>query len=167
VLLYLYFFKPDCRSHEPNLTPFCSQMFDLMYAAKGAGLAAPQVGRSERLIVFNEMGDERQWLNEMVLVNPRIVEKSPNTDVETEGCLSFPGMDGPVSRPVWVKVEAQTTNGQPFRKTFSGWEARLFQHEFDHLEGIMYVDHLGGADRAEAQPVIDALVRQFGSGGTL
>ena len=103
-------------------------MFDLMYAAQGVGLAAPQVGINKRLMVYNELGDPKKWLGEMVLVNPRIVASSEKKDLETEGCLSFPGVPPDsqrlVSRHVWVKVEAMNLKGRPFKKKFVGWEVR-------------------------------------------
>ena len=79
-------------------------MFLVMYASEGVGLAAPQVGINKRLMVYNESGDRKKWLNEMVMVNPTIVEFSEAKDVENEGCLSFPDMRGDVQRSKWIKV---------------------------------------------------------------
>lgn len=79
-------------------------MFLVMYASEGVGLAAPQVGINKRLMVYNESGDRKKWLNEMVMVNPKIVEFSEAKDVENEGCLSFPDMRGDVQRSKWIKV---------------------------------------------------------------
>lgn len=142
-------------------------MFDLMYAAEGIGLAAPQVGINKRLMVYNEFGNPKKWTAEMVLVNPEIVEVSEGVGTETEGCLSFPGMNGDVTRPRWVKVEAVTLKGKKFKKKFTGLEARLFQHEFDHLQGVVYIDHLNEEDLAKAQPVLEELKNNFGEGGAL
>merc|ERR1711871_421904 len=98
---------PDPRLRAPNaevsdfdddLKKLTKRMFQLMYAAEGVGLAAPQVGINKRLMVYNEFGDSKRWLNEIVLVNPRIVDKSTALDEKDEGCLSFPGMNGPVQR---------------------------------------------------------------------
>jgi len=77
------------------------------YAADGIGLAAPQVGVNKRLMVYNESGDKKRWLDETVMVNPKIVDSSDARDVAGEACLSFPDMDGEVERPKWIKIEAQ------------------------------------------------------------
>eukprot|EP00957_Ditylum_brightwellii_P124109 9460595-Ditylum_brightwellii.AAC.1 len=78
-------------------------MLLVMYAAEGVGLAAPQVGINKRLMVYNESGDRKKWLSEVIMVNPKIVEFSDATDVENEGCLSFPDMNGDVQRSKWIK----------------------------------------------------------------
>lgn len=157
---------PDPRLRAPNaeITDFddelkstARRMFKLMYAADGVGLAAPQVGINKRLMVYNEFGDPKKWLNEIVLVNPRIVEKSPGRDIATEGCLSFPGMDGPVERSKWIKVEAQNLKGKKLKKKFTGFEARLFQHEYDHLDGVVYIDHLDNESLESVQSRLDEL----------
>eukprot|EP00166_Cyanidium_caldarium_P006099 ctg_807.g428 len=81
-----------------------------MYASRGVGLAAPQVGVNQRLMVFNPTGNERSWVSEVALVNPRIVARGPSAGAEAEGCLSFPGVIGAVERRKWVKVEARRLN---------------------------------------------------------
>ena len=96
------------------------EMFLVMYACKGVGLAAPQVGINKRLMVFNPEGDRLKWLKEVVLINPRIVETSESTDVEPEGCLSFPKMQGPVRRHKWIKVEAFDLKGKKIKKKVCG-----------------------------------------------
>ena len=136
-----------------------------MYAAEGVGLAAPQVGINKKLMVYNESGDKKKWLDEIVMVNPKIVEFSEAKDVEIEGCLSFPKMNGKVERSKWIKVEAQNLKGKKIKKKFKGWEARIFQHEYDHLDGVVYIDRLDEEDRSEVQPVLDELVEEFGEGG--
>ena len=138
-----------------------------MYAAQGVGLAAPQVGVNKRLMVYNPEGDEKKWVQEVVLVNPRIVGRSEGTDEEQEGCLSFPDMSGVVERNKWIKVEAQNLKGKTIKKKFAGWEARIFQHEYDHLDGVVYVDRLKDAEKEKVQPRLDELVADFGEGGAL
>ena len=101
------------------------------------------------------------------MVNPQIVEFSEAKDVEIEGCLSFPNMNGKVERSKWIKVEAQNLKGKKIKKKFKGWEARIFQHEYDHLDGVVYIDRLDEEDRSEVQPVLDELVEEFGEGGEL
>jgi peptide deformylase len=138
-----------------------------MYATNGVGLAAPQVGINKRLMVYNEHGDAQKWMSEVIMVNPRIVEYSEATDVEQEGCLSFPDMGGDVERSKWIKVEAQNLKGKKIKKKFRGWEARIFQHEYDHLDGKVYIDRLTEDGRKEIQPKLDELIDKFGDGGAL
>eukprot|EP00542_Grammatophora_oceanica_P020031 CAMPEP_0194027352 /NCGR_PEP_ID=MMETSP0009_2-20130614/1514_1 /TAXON_ID=210454 /ORGANISM="Grammatophora oceanica, Strain CCMP 410" /LENGTH=266 /DNA_ID=CAMNT_0038666393 /DNA_START=22 /DNA_END=822 /DNA_ORIENTATION=+ len=146
---------------DGSIAQIAKEMFLVMYAANGVGLAAPQVGINKRLMIFNEHGDKTKWLDEMVLVNPKIVKKGGGTDVETEGCLSFPGMNGPVQRNKWIQVEALNKRGKKIKKKFFDWEARIFQHEYDHLDGTVYIDHLAEEARAEVQPRLDELIEEY------
>lgn len=145
------------------------KMFELMYSTDGVGLAAPQVGINKRFMVYNPTGDSKKWLEEQTLVNPKIVEYSEGKEDETEGCLSFPGMNGTVSRSKWIKIEAQNLKGKKIKKKFVGWEARIFQHEYDHLEGIVYPDRLSdeekNADSIKGR--LQELVTEYGEGGVL
>ena len=150
-----------------ELTKLAKDMLKVMYAADGVGLAAPQVGVNQRLMVYNPSGDSRKWLEETILVNPQIVNYSDAKEQDIEGCLSFPEMDGPVERSKWIKVEALSLQGRTIRKKFTGWEARIFQHEYDHLDGTVYIDRLAEEDREQVQPVLDALIKDFGEGGAL
>ena len=143
------------------------EMFLVMYATQGVGLAAPQVGINKRLMVYNESGDKTKWLQEVVMVNPKIVEYSEGKDVENEGCLSFPDMRGDVERSKWIKVEAQKLNGKKMKKKFKGWEARIFQHEYDHLDGVLYPDRLTEEGKKEVTPRLNELIADHGEGGAL
>jgi len=142
-------------------------MFLVMYASNGIGLAAPQVGVNKRLMVFNISGDKKKWLLETVLVNPKLVECIESKDVDIEGCLSFPGMNGAVERSKAIKVEALSLKGKVVKKKFKGWDARLFQHEYDHLDGKVYIDRLTEEERAKVQPRLNELIAEFGDGGAL
>lgn len=153
---------PGCE-----ISKIAKEMFLVMYATKGVGLAAPQVGINKRLMVYNEHGDPKKWMSEVIMVNPKIVEYSEATDVEQEGCLSFPDMGGDVERSKWIKVEAQNLKGKKIKKKFRGWEARIFQHEYDHLDGKVYIDRLTEDGRKEIQPKLDGLIDTFGEGGAL
>ena len=152
---------------DGSIAKLAKEMFLVMYAAEGVGLAAPQVGVNKRLMVYNEHGDPKKWLDEMTMVNPKIVEFSDGKDTDTEGCLSFPEMDGEVERSKWIKVEAMNLKGKKIKRKFSGWEARIFQHEYDHLDGVVYVDRLTEEGRTKVQPRLDELVKEFGDGGAL
>mmetsp|Transcript_4009 Transcript_4009/g.9355 ORF Transcript_4009/g.9355 Transcript_4009/m.9355 type:complete len:259 (+) Transcript_4009:26-802(+) len=139
-------------------------LFDAMYRTNdGVGLAAPQVGVNIRMMVYNpDLEDPKA---RRVLVNPRIIEKSPDMDVSSEGCLSFPGMNGDVRRPTWVVVQAQNIKGETFETRIEGFEARLFQHEYDHLDGVVYIDHLTPNGREKVQPVLDRLEAEYLAAG--
>mmetsp|Transcript_14294 Transcript_14294/g.21112 ORF Transcript_14294/g.21112 Transcript_14294/m.21112 type:complete len:250 (+) Transcript_14294:20-769(+) len=152
---------------DGSISKIAKEMLLVMYAAEGVGLAAPQVGINKRLMVYNESGDRKKWLSEVIMVNPKIVEFSDATDVENEGCLSFPDMNGDVQRSKWIKVEALNLKGKKMKKKFRGWEARIFQHEYDHLDGTVYIDRLTEEGRSSVQPRLDELVADFGEGGAL
>jgi peptide deformylase len=111
-------------------------MFETMYAAKGIGLAAPQVGRTERLCVI-DVDDEP-----MVLINPEILESSRASEKAEEGCLSIPDIYGDVERPAKVLVRAMDRAGGVFEREADGLLARCMQHEIDHLHGKMFIDYM-------------------------
>ena len=157
--------KEEVSSEE--LKKLSKGMLKVMYAAEGVGLAAPQVGVNKRLMVYNPTGDSKKWLDETVLVNPKIVEFSEAKDLEIEGCLSFPDMNGEVVRSKWIKVEAINLNGKKIKKKFTGWEARIFQHEYDHLDGTVYIDRLSEETREKVQPKLNELIEEYGEGGAL
>lgn len=150
-----------------SISKLAKEMFLVMYATEGVGLAAPQVGINKRLMVYNESGNPKKWMSEMIMINPKIIEFSDAKDVENEGCLSFPGMRGDVERSKWIKVEATNLKGKKFKKKFVGWEARIFQHEYDHLDGILYPDRLNEEGKVEVKPRLDELIKEFGEGGSL
>lgn len=157
--------EEELKSGE--ISKIAKEMFLVMYATEGVGLAAPQVGINKRLMVYNESGDKTKWLMETIMVNPKIVEFSDAKDVENEGCLSFPGMRGDVERSKWIKIEAQNLKGKKFKKKFTGWEARVFQHEYDHLDGVLYPDRLTDEGKADVRPRLDELIDEYGEGGSL
>ena len=126
----------------PGLQLLVEDMIETMRQAPGVGLAAPQVGESTRLIVV-EFGDED---NEdvppklYVMLNPEITRASQETLIGTEGCLSIPGIQGDVERLEAVTVKGLNRHGQPMTVKAKGWLARIFQHEIDHLDGVLFVD---------------------------
>jgi peptide deformylase len=121
-------------------------MFDTMHAAKGIGLAAPQVGRSERIAVVDVQGGSQP----IALVNPEIVQSSSETDKSEEGCLSIPDVYGDVERASHVIVRALDRNGEPFEMQADELLARCFQHEIDHLHGKLFIDYLSVLKRRSA-----------------
>lgn len=152
---------------DGSIAQLAKEMFLVMYAAEGVGLAAPQVGVNKRLMVYNPTGDRKKWLDETVMVNPKIVNYSDAKDIAVEGCLSFPDMDGDVERSKWIKIEALSLNGKKIKRKFEGWTARVFQHEYDHLDGVVYPDRLTEEGKAKVQPRLNELIKEFGEGGSL
>lgn len=129
-----------CRPVEemtPKLKVLIKDMLDTMYDAYGVGLAAPQVGILKRIVVIDV--DDHPW----VMINPEIIETS-GEQTGDEGCLSLPGKSGTVTRPNVVTVKAYNENMEPFTLTGEGLLARAICHECEHLDGIMYVEHVEG-----------------------
>ena len=152
----------DVEKFDYELKQLTKRMFKLMYASRGVGLAAPQVGINQRLMVVNWEGDPGKSKSELVLCNPRIVEMSSRTDVDVEGCLSFPGFTADVERAEAIVVEFLTVKGKPRKLELSGWEARVFQHEYDHLEGKLYAtDRLNDEERARVKPQLERLTARY------
>ena len=119
-------------------------LFETMQAAKGVGLAANQVGAAQRVAVV-DVGPEDP--PPLVLINPRIVQASAVLETAEEGCLSIPEIFGEVERPIQVTLEALDREGRPYRIEVSGYKARAVQHEIDHLDGVLFLDHLSGVKR--------------------
>ncbi len=126
----------------PEIRRIIADMTDTMYDEVGIGLAAPQVGVALRLIV---VGDE-EGRGVQALVNPVISEQGGQVTAE-EGCLSIPGVFAPVTRAAWVRVEAQDADALPVSLTARGLRARVLQHEMDHLDGVLFIDHLDAVTR--------------------
>jgi peptide deformylase len=121
----------------PEVRRLANDMVETMYDEVGIGLAAPQVGISLRLLV---VGDE-EGRGVQVLVNPAISAEGGKV-TEEEGCLSLPGVFAQVTRSEWVTLEAHDLEGQPVAITARGLRARVFQHEIDHLDGVLFIDRL-------------------------
>jgi len=121
----------------PEIRNIVADMIDTMYDEVGLGLAAPQIGASLRLmVVADDEGREAR-----ALVNPAITEQGGEVTAE-EGCLSIPGVFAPVKRAEWVRLEAQDLEGRAVALTARGLRARVFQHEMDHLDGVLFIDRL-------------------------
>lgn len=123
-----------------------SDMFDTMYDAEGIGLAAPQVGIPERILVV-DVADEDETRHVHALVNPVITRSSRDTGKEVEGCLSIPGIEESVTRPARVTVEGLSPDGEPVRLEAEGLLARALQHEVDHLDGVLFIDRVSPLKR--------------------
>jgi len=134
---------------SPEVKQLAADMVETMYEANGIGLAAPQIAESTRLIVIEVPEDEEVWGSGQlyVVVNPEIAKQSRDTEVGIEGCLSVPGYVGEVERASEVLVRGVDINGKRFRLRPRGFLARVFQHEIDHLDGVLYIDKLTEPDK--------------------
>ncbi len=125
---------------DDDLKILIDDMIETMREAPGVGLAAPQVGVSQRVVVIEYAEDENKRPKLYVLVNPEIIKPSEEKEFGIEGCLSLPGLVGEVERHESITVKALNRFGKPTKYKPSGWLARIFQHEIDHLEGVLYPD---------------------------
>lgn len=127
-----------------DLKGFIQNMFETMYNSDGVGLAAPQVGQSIRVFILDTTSDEDEEPTgiKRAFVNPQILEKYGEEWSMNEGCLSVPEIREDVFRPESVKIRYQDEGFGVHEETFNGFTARVIQHEYDHLEGIMFVDYL-------------------------
>jgi len=113
----------------------CAMLIDCMYANKGVGLAAPQVGIHKRIIIVDDNG------NPLTLINPEITSMSSDTVILNEGCLSVPEHYEDKQRPESITVKYRNLKGRPVKQTFTGLLSRIIQHEIDHLDGVIFTDN--------------------------
>lgn len=141
---------PDKRLRErgerieaitPGIQQLIDDMAETMYAAPGVGLAATQIGESLQLFII-DVADENSPSDLRVFINPEIIETKGELSWQ-EGCLSFPGVQEDVDRAAQVRVKAQDRNGQWFELDAEGLLAVAIQHEYDHLQGVLMIDHMG------------------------
>ncbi|MEN6559000.1 MAG: peptide deformylase [Thermoguttaceae bacterium] len=147
------------RRVDGELKDVIREMFDLMYRQKGVGLAANQVDLPYRFFVINPEGDPAKG-REFVFLNP-VLEKRSGTAEAEEGCLSFPEIFAPVKRSAKVTVSAYDLDGQEIRCEFDGLMARAVQHEYDHLDGVLFVDRLSPTGLLSVKEALAELEREF------
>ncbi|ANQ53679.1 MULTISPECIES: peptide deformylase [Thermosipho] len=128
-------------------------MLKTMYIEDGVGLAAPQVGISLRFFVMDDGNGP------LFVVNPEILEHSTEKEIGEEGCLSLPGIFADVERYKWVKLKFQDEYGKVQTKLFEGYSARIVQHERDHLDGILFIDHLPTTVKRRLSPELSKIMR--------
>lgn len=141
----------EVADFDDGLARLAGDLFDTMRAANGAGLAATQVGVLRRVFTW-QVSEESHG----VCVNPVVVETSEELQEGEEGCLSFPGLYYPTKRPLRVRLEIQDLDGESHRLEGEELAARIYLHEVDHLNGILFIDHLARHDRKEAMRRIRA-----------
>lgn len=143
---------------DKDLQTLIEDMIETLRAAPGVGLAAPQVGVSSRLIVVEynvDEEDEESPKKLYVVINPEIVSPSEELVEGLEGCLSIPGIQGDVERHEKIVVKGLNRFGKPVKYKLSGWMARIFQHEIDHLEGILFTDRASRLWRPKEDEVVE------------
>ncbi|MDR1673728.1 MAG: peptide deformylase [Bacteroidales bacterium] len=139
----------DITPDYPDLQRLIDDMFETMYQAEGVGLAAPQIGKSIRLIVIDGSGmtkedrpDDPLHSFKKVLINPVITERGGDEWADNEGCLSLPKIRESVKRPEWIRIIYMDEHFQPHDEHYDGVQARIIQHEYDHIEGTMFIDRI-------------------------
>ncbi len=157
------------RRVDAELARWIEEMFELMYEHRGIGLAANQVGLPYRLMVVNLKSDPAEKDDEHVFINPVVVRRSGSAEAE-EGCLSFPDVNAPVTRPERVQVTAFNLRGEQVDYNLGGLFARAVQHEVDHLDGILFIDRLSPAALLSIREELEQLQADYTAGrlrGTL
>ena len=137
----------DIDASYPNLKELIDNMYETMYNADGVGLAAPQVGLVDRIFVIDlsPLADEESPQYEglkKTFINARIISRTGDMVSTEEGCLSIPGINESVPRHDEIEIEYLDENLEPHTETFTGFTARVIQHEYDHIDGILFIDHI-------------------------
>lgn len=150
------------KKNSTELQELIDDMFDTMYNADGVGLAAPQIGKLQRIFiadadVYAEKENEEQAYGPITMINPKITVKSDETIAMEEGCLSIPDVMGTVSRPVEITVEFKDRDFNDQSMEVDGHLARVIQHEIDHLDGVLFLDHLSYFKRKLLASKLNAL----------
>jgi peptide deformylase len=145
---------------DARLKQIAQDMLALMYEHRGLGLAGPQVGVPFQLLVLNFSGDREKKDHEGVWLNPVILDRKGTLEDE-EGCLSFPGLYQKVRRAKTVRVQAYNLDGQAMEITASDLPSRAWQHEIDHLHGVLYIDKMGPVGKLASRTALKDLERDY------
>jgi peptide deformylase len=145
---------------DAALRDIVGRMFELMYASRGVGLAANQVDLPLRLFIVNPKGDPQEG-EEMVFLNPVLSRPKGGMEEAEEGCLSFPQLYGPVTRPKRIHVQAYGLDGEEISTDLDGFLARVVQHETDHLDGVLFTDRMSTTNRMVVAEVLEGFELEF------
>ncbi|HTF81974.1 MAG TPA: peptide deformylase [Cytophagales bacterium] len=139
----------DVDNFDKALVDLIRDMYETMYDAHGVGLAAPQIGKSIRLFVVDASPFEDEDVKDFkkAFVNPEIIESSAEEEGFEEGCLSIPGIRREVKRPSRIKLRYSDETGKQYEEWFDGLKARIIQHEYDHIEGVLFIDRLSSLQK--------------------
>lgn len=149
------------RRIDRELRSIVREMFELMYDARGIGLAANQVDLPLQLFVVNASGDPEGG-EELVFVNP-VIDQPKGSGVAEEGCLSIPGVHGNVNRPSQIHVTAYDLEGNEIDAVVDGLLARVIQHEYDHLQGVLFIDRVSDTAKKQLADELEAFELEFQS----
>jgi peptide deformylase len=144
---------------DPALKALAARMFVLMRESRGVGLAAPQVGQSIRMFVMNHTGNPQ---DDRVYVNPDLTEAEGSDEAE-EGCLSLPGINANIVRDKTLRIRARDLEGNEIDEKASGYLARVWQHEFDHLNGTLIIDRMGPVAKMAHRRALREMEEKFKS----
>ncbi|WP_439624228.1 peptide deformylase [Gemmata sp.] len=147
-------------SLDKDIQLAAGHMLELMYASEGLGLAAPQVALEHRLIVINFAGDPENKDAEVVAINPVILD-TKGAISDREGCLSFPGLYQSVRRFKTVRVQFFDLKGEPKEMICNDLASRIWQHEIDHLDGVLFIDKMGSLGRSRSEKDLEQFVADF------
>jgi len=145
---------------DKDLQLAAGRMLELMYASEGLGLAAPQVALDAQLLVMNFEGDANRRDAEIVAINPVIVDTKGGIS-DREGCLSFPGLYQNVRRFKTVTVQAYNLKGERYQMVYNDLDARVWQHEIDHLAGVLFIDKMGSLGRSRSEKDLEKFIADF------
>lgn len=149
------------RRVNATLRQIAERMMELMYEFRGVGLAATQVGLPIRLFVMNSKGEKGEGV-ERVMINP-VVSRPRSSEEAEEGCLSLPNVHGNVVRPKTIRLNAFDLSGNEIDEDLSGFEARIVQHEVDHLNGVLFIDRVKEGSEVAFLGQLDAMTTDFRS----
>ena len=154
----------DIDTSYPNLKELIDNMYETMYNADGVGLAAPQVGLEDRIFIIDlspladEENPEYKGLRK-TFINARITSRSGDTVSTEEGCLSIPGINESVPRLDTIEIDYLDEELQPHSETFTGFTARVIQHEYDHIDGILFTDHISAIRKRLIKAKLSGMVK--------
>ncbi len=153
----------EIDSSYPGISKLIDDMFETMYNADGVGLAAPQIGLSIRLFVVDADCLSEDYPNckgfKKAFINPQIIEESEELESYNEGCLSLPGINEAVKRPMKIRIKYLNEKFEPCEDVYEHFQARVVQHEYDHLEGHVFTDHISPIRRQMNKSKLSNLVK--------
>jgi peptide deformylase len=153
----------DIPLNYPNLKTLLDDMFETMYAADGVGLAAPQIGLDDRIVVIDlsPLAEDEPSFKDFkkVFVNAHIIERDVDEESTEEGCLSVPNIHEKVARKNRIRIQYLDENLQAHDEVYEGYKARVIQHEYDHLDGILFVDLISGIRKQMIRSKLDRMLK--------
>ncbi len=151
----------DVEHFDDDLRATVAGMFERMFESHGVGLAAPQVGLTQRIFVLNDEGDAEKPERNMAIINPTIKKTFGKKAPLEEGCLSLPGVNADITRPDGCLVHAFDEHGNEYENQFTGFLSRIIQHEYDHLQGVLLVDRMTPGDKMRNRGAVEELKDQY------